>query len=262
MDIEGPDQSLPAPSRSCADRSELQDSSSCVPPEVPFQSAEAWLATRGVDRTPARTQREEAPAQGLTGPVPSQLSGAPQERRERSLRSPKTATGQGREPNLEDRVAEAAAYARRSTGQAPKSEQRLREALARRGYSTAIVEAALDRCRSDGTVDDRAFARALVEEARSKGHAPRRIQADLDKRGLPADIVAAALATVGDCDPEAAAYSVAVTRAAKLRGVDAQTAYRRLIGYLARRGHEESLARRVARQAIFNDREPRRVAER
>ncbi|MDP8929757.1 MAG: recombination regulator RecX [Actinomycetota bacterium] len=199
----------------------------------------------------------------MTGPVPSQLSGAPQERRERSrLRSPKTATGQGREPNLEDRVAEAAAYARRSTGQAPRSEQRLREALARRGYSTVIVEAALDRCRSEGTVDDGAFAGALVEEARSKGHAPRRIRADLDKRGLPADIVAAALATVGDRDPEAAAYSVAAARAAKLRGVDAQTAYRRLIGYLARRGHEESLARRVARQAVFNDREPRRAAER
>lgn len=202
-----------------------------------FQSAEAWLEARGVGRGQARTQRREAAAQGPT-----------------DVRS------QG--PNLQDRVAEAAAYARRATTQAPRSEQRLREALARRGYPAVIVEAALDRCRCDGTVDDRAFARALVEEARNKGHAPRRIRADLDKRGLPAEVIAAALAAVADRDPEAAAYAVAAARAAKFRGVEAQTAYRRLVGYLARRGHDEPLARKVARQAIFNDRESMRVAER
>ncbi len=203
-----------------------------------FQSAEAWLDARGVRCSQPRTQRpDEAAPKGPTDGVRSQ---AP----------------------TEDGVAAAAAYARRATAQAPRSEQRLREALARRGYPAAIVEAALERCRSEGTVDDCAFAKALVEEARSKGHAPRRIRADLTKRGLPVEIITAVLATVGDRDPEAAAYAFAAARAARLRAVDAQTAYRRLVGYLIRRGHEEPLARKVARQAVFNDREPMRVAER
>lgn len=218
--------------------------------EVPFRSAEAWLAARGVGqgRAPRRRERGEVPARGFTEPTWRTLEAAPAE--------------PGRAANPEDRVAAAITYARRATAQTPRSEQRLREALARRGYPKAIIEAALDRCRDDGTVDDRALARALVEEARRRGHAPRRIHVDLHKRGLPAEIVAAALTSVGDRDPEAAAYAVAEARASTLRGVDTQTAYRRLVGYLARRGHEEALARKVARQAVYNDREPQRVAER
>ncbi len=161
-----------------------------------------------------------------------------------------------------ERVAEATAYARRVTAQAPRSEQRLRDALTRRGYPVAIIEAALGHCRSEGVVDDHAFARALVVEGQRRGHAPRRIQADLVKRGLPAEIVAAALGTIRDRDPEAAAFAVAAGRVARLRGLDVQTAYRRLVGYLVRRGHDEGLARKVAREALFNDRESQRAAER
>ncbi|MFN2556928.1 MAG: regulatory protein RecX [Nitriliruptorales bacterium] len=193
--------------------------------------AEAWLAARGIGRDRAPTQRQ-API--FTEPG----------------------------PDLEDRIAGATAYARRVSAQAPRSEQRLWEALTRRGYPDVTVEAALERCRSEGTVDDRALAGALVEEGRRKGHATRRIQADLVKRGLPPEIIAGALASFADRDPEAAAFSIAAARAARLRGVDAYTAYRRVVGYLARRGHDEGLARKVARQVVFNDREAQRVAER
>jgi regulatory protein len=216
--------------------------------EGPFRDAEAWLAERGIGRDPIRVPRDQATA-------------APRE--PRGAEAPVRATRSGpREPQLEDDVAEAVAYARRATSRTPLAEGRLRRKLEERRYPDAVVVQSLRRCRSEGIVDDQALARALLEEARAKGHAPLRIRTDLARRELPEDLIDEVLAEIGDRDEEAAAYDVAVRRAQQLRGVDPETAFRRLVGYLARRGYTDAVSRKVARQAVFNDREPQRSAER
>jgi regulatory protein len=161
-----------------------------------------------------------------------------------------------------DAVAKAVAYARRATSKTPMSEGRLRRRLADRDHPDAVIEHALERCRAEGIVDDASFARALVEEGRRKGHAPLRIRKDLEKREFSTEVVDEVLATIGDRDLEAAAFGVARRRAEQLRGVDAETAYRRLVSYLARRGYTQALSRKVARQAVFDDRESERTAGR
>lgn len=162
----------------------------------------------------------------------------------------------------QEQVAKAVAYARRSTREAPKSEQRLREALARRNLSEAVIDSALARCREEGVVDDMGLARALAEEGLRKGHAPRRIQQSLETRGLPEEVVGEVLADFSYSDEEAAAYALAAERAARLRATEPEVAFRRIVGFLARRGYAEMTARKVARQAVFNDREGQRSAER
>lgn len=162
----------------------------------------------------------------------------------------------------EHEVAKAVSHAYRSTRQAPKSEQRLREALARRNVAESVIDAAIARCREEGVVDDRALARALAEEGRGKGHAPRRIRQSLETRGLPDEVVQEVLEGFSYSDEEAAAYALAVERAARLRGTEPEAAFRRILGFLARRGYAEATARKVARQAVFNDREAQRTAER
>lgn len=204
--------------------------------EQPFPDAEQWLTARGVRREPIGV--------GLPGPDADRADPARDQR-------PSGASCEG----LELEVARAVAYARRATAQAPKSEARLQQALRRRGYAPAAIEVALQRCRERGIVDDRAFAEGLVGEGRRRGHAPRRIRVTLERRGIAEEAIQIALAAVADTDPEAAAYAVAHKRAAELQGVDTEVAYRRLLGYLARRGYHEALARKVARQALFNDRE-------
>ncbi|MDP9022050.1 MAG: recombination regulator RecX [Actinomycetota bacterium] len=211
--------------------------------QQPFPDAEQWLMARGVRREPIRVELPGSHGD-RAGPARD--------------RSPSAASGGG----LEHDVARAVAYARRATAQAPKSEARLQQALQRRGHAPAAIEVALRRCRERGIVDDRAFAESLVGEGRRRGHAPRRIRATLERRGIAEEVIEVVLAAVVDTDPEAAAYAVAHKRAAELRGVGTEVAYRRLLGYLARRGYPEALARKVARQAVFNDREPERTTGR
>lgn len=203
---------------------------------------------------------QEAPPFAPTPAAPA--GGAANEVRDGAA-GPGGAAGEGREPaDLQDAVSEAVAYARRATANVALSEQRLRTKLEQRGYATVVVDQALARCRRERLVDDGAYVVAFVAERRRKGHAPRRIRADLVQRGLPNALIDEALADGGREDLEARAFDVARQRAASLRGVAAEAAFRRLLGYLARRGYPEATARKVARQVIWIDREHERVAER
>lgn len=258
--------------------------------DQPFRDAEAWLAERGVRRDPLHVRpdtpagadasaADEAP--GADDPTDTDVdavdpapTGAPVSPREAARlaeagddetlraaderaadppRSPEV-------PRLEDEVADAVAFVRRSTANAPQAEGRLATKLAERGWSDAVVGQALQRCRAAGLVDDDAMAAALVEEGRRKGHAPTRLRADLRRRGLGEDAIEQALVPVENEDPEAAAFEVARRRADTLTGVDAETAFRRIVAHLARRGHPEALARKVARAAVFDARDPQRTA--
>ena len=258
--------------------------------EQPFRDAEAWLAERGVRRDPLRVRPVDEPAPetdepsaaaapsdvaspGADGPAPPGAPPAEVSAREavrlaragadEAVRAAdqQAADPQRRtEPRLEDEVAEAVAFVRRSTANAPQAEGRLAAKLADRGWSPAVVDQALERCRSAGLVDDDAMAAALVEEGRRKGHAATRLRADLQRRGLSADVIERTLAPLADEDPEAAAFAVARRKADTLTGVSAETAFRRIVGHLARRGHPEALARKVARAAVFDARDEQRVA--
>ncbi len=159
-------------------------------------------------------------------------------------------------------MARAVAYARRSTAQAPKSEAKLAAKLAAREYPQVVIDQALARCRTEGIVDDAAYVAAFVDERRRKGHGPYRIRQDLRTRGFPDDLVDPALAPVEAQDREAQAFDAARGKAQSLRSVEADTAFRRLVAYLARRGYPEGLARKVAREVVYADREREQVAGR
>lgn len=58
-----------------------------------------------------------------------------------------------------------------------------------RDHPKAAAEAAVERCRREGYVDDEAFARAFAEERfRLKGYAPSRIEAELRAKGVDREI--------------------------------------------------------------------------
>lgn len=246
------------------------------PDGPPFADAEAWLAARGVRREAlvVRPPAADPAAPTVEGP-PDQPAGQPGvQRADRAAHSPanrpprepgqepaREPAQEPAQPPLEDQVAAALRYARRSTAAAPRSEARLLQALERR-FPPVVAAVALQRARAHGIVDDRAFAVALVDDARRRGHAPLRIRTTLERRGFPPEIIDPVMAAVEDTDPEAAAFALARRRVGALRTTDPETAFRRLVGYLARRGYTEALARKVARQAVFHDRDTQRTAER
>lgn len=227
--------------------------------------AEAWLRDRGVARE-AMKVAAPAPTDDRTPVSPREAvrlaSELPQTPAHAEPDQPQDPVDEVVRETLADEVARATAYVRRATSNTPMSEGRVRERLAAREFSAPAIDLALERARKERLVDDTALARALAEQGVAKGHAPARIAHDLRKRSLPADVIAQALELATPTDLEAAAFAVALKKARSSQGAAPEAAFRRVMGHLARRGYPEALARRVARQAVFEDRDPDRVAGR
>lgn len=244
------------------------------------RSAEQWLAERGISRepikVPAPEQGADRDAGDAQGPPPSAREAA-----QLANEAPPRVPGRGVDPdapggadpggpdaerpgssrgNLGDEVSRAIAFIQRSTARTPASSGRLRRKLADRDVPTPAIRLAIEQAVDQGLVDDETLAAALADEGREKGHAPKRIRADLRKREFDEDVITAALDRFDDRDPEAVAFDAARRKVNSLRGLDTEKAFRRLFGYLSRRGHNQHVARKIARQVIFDDREHERIA--
>lgn len=255
-----------------------------------FRSAEEWLAARGIERDPIRVPTDPTPAEQPSGtgpstrgeqpPVAPHPGGDPAEpgdgRTPVSMReaarlateapTPEPAVSDeddaGPRGTLDEEISRAVAYARRATSQSVMSEGRLRSKLESRDHPKVVIDRAIERCRRERLVDDEAYAAAFVDERRRKGHAPFRVKQDLRKRGFADDLIARAIAPLEAQDREAQAFDAARGKAATLRSLAPDTAFRRLVGYLARRGYPEGLARKVAREVVYADREQERTSTR
>jgi len=138
-------------------------------------------------------------------------------------------------------------------------------ALARRGLSRREVERHLRsrdfeeqeiadevaRLERDGYVDDVALAQNLVGTLQErKGLGRSAIAAELTRRLLVPSAIEYALELIDTSDELARARDLALKRAGQLRGLDRETAVRRLSAYLARRGYGGSTVRAAVDQAL------------
>lgn len=144
--------------------------------------------------------------------------------------------------------AAAVAFVLRSTRARPQTAAELRSKLAARGYDADVIDAAIDRATETGAIDDAAFARAWVaDRGVVRGYSTSRLRKELRGRRVPAALIDDALAHIGERDDLAVATELARTRAQRMpASLTPETVARRLLGFLARRGYPEALARRVA----------------
>ncbi|ERK59615.1 regulatory protein RecX, partial [Propionibacterium acidifaciens F0233] len=121
----------------------------------------------------------------------------------------------------------------------------------RRGCERGVVDAVLDRFEAVGLVDDARFAALWAESRRrSRGLSGGAIARELRARHVSEEIIAGVLASF-DPDGEAAtAQELARSRARTMRGLDRRVAYRRLAGFLARRGYGPSVAADAVARAL------------
>lgn len=125
-----------------------------------------------------------------------------------------------------------------------------RQVLRGQGLDAAGVEAVIDRFTALGYLDDSLLAEHLVIAGiERKGQGRVALSRALAQRGISREIIDAALGDLPDDDAERA-LEFARTKARSLSRLDFDTAFRRLVGQLARRGYGGSVATTAARAAL------------
>lgn len=136
------------------------------------------------------------------------------------------------------------------TGRA-RSRAELHDKLRQRDVPDEIATRLLDRFTDVGLVDDEAFARLWVDSRqRSRGLAPRALAQELRRKGVDEQVVREAVSEVGLDEQREAARALVRKKLRSLRSVDRQTATRRLVGLLGRKGYSSGLAFEVVRDEL------------
>jgi regulatory protein len=117
----------------------------------------------------------------------------------------------------------------------------LRRILMRKGEPAADVDAAIERLRAAGLLDDANYARQLARsKALNAGQSRRRIGQELAKRGVTRTVADVAITEVFEeetVDEAATIERVALKKLRTLAKLDTETRRRRLYAFLARRGY-------------------------
>jgi regulatory protein len=171
--------------------------------------------------------------------------------RERSPDSDAFAEAAGREADA-DPVEVAKQIVLQQISVSAKSRHQLAQVLARRAVPDDAAEQALDRFTELGYIDDAAFARSWVDSRqRTRGLAAAALRRELRDKGIEAETIDAVLLECVDGDAERVAAGDLVDKKLRsMRGVDRDTATRRLVSMLARKGYPSSVAYGVVRERI------------
>jgi regulatory protein len=134
--------------------------------------------------------------------------------------------------------------AARSLAHRDLSERELSDRLARANVATEVRKEAVDRLVRAGAVDDERVARGRAELLARRGSGDLLVRHDLESRGIRAEHVEAALATL---DPE----TVRAERIVTVRGQGIRTAR-----YLARKGFSGETIEAVCENPIAEETPP------
>ena len=129
--------------------------------------------------------------------------------------------------------------------------------LRKRGVPDDAANSVLDRFSDVGLIDDRALATSMASAAHSeRGLASRAVAAKLRGRGIDAEDVEAAVASIDRASEYDQARRLVAKRLPALRGLEPQVQARRLVGLLARKGYPSGLAYEVVRAALADSGPP------
>lgn len=130
----------------------------------------------------------------------------------------------------------------------------LRRLLLRKGEPEPDVDAAIERLKVNGLLDDANFARQLTRsKALGAGLSRRRIAQELAKRGVDRSVSSEAIDEVFEdeaVDEEASLERVARKKLRTMSKLDDVTKERRLFAFLARRGYESADIQRTVRALV------------
>jgi regulatory protein len=158
-----------------------------------------------------------------------------------------------RELHLQDAPYRARERALRFLSLRDRSQREVEIRLRQAGFDPQVISETVSWLAGVGYLNDRRFAAAYAAEKRRSGWGPRRIRAELAKKGVERPIVEAALGDdydgghAGTAEGEQALETLVRKRFASQFTTDPDAAERRLSGFLARRGYDWDTIGRLAR---------------
>lgn len=133
----------------------------------------------------------------------------------------------------------------------PRTKDELRKALRRKGFDGEVSEALLGKLDDAGLVDDAAFAELWVRERHGqRGLSKRAIVAELKRKGVDGEVAAEAAGEIDSESEEERARELVRKKLRSMTTLDEQTATRRLLGALARKGYSQGLSYAVVKDEL------------
>jgi regulatory protein len=131
-----------------------------------------------------------------------------------------------------------------------KSTKQLREILAKREIDPAIAESVLERFTEVGLIDDKAFAETLVSSRRKfKGSSKSVIKRELSDKGIEPHIIEQVTSEISPESEIELACDLAARRIRQMTQLERDIRFRRLSGYLLRKGFSSSIVSIAVRHA-------------
>ncbi len=134
-----------------------------------------------------------------------------------------------------------------------KTKHQLAEILVKREIPDEIALPLLDRFEEVQLIDDTAFAASYVRSRLERGKSSRLIARELAQKGVSKDIAEQALSVISQDDEQAMVLELAKVRWERLGNVDRETRYRRVSGFLLRRGFAPGLVSSALREVGASD---------
>lgn len=132
-----------------------------------------------------------------------------------------------------------------------KTEYQLRQVLAKREIPQEVADSVILRFTEAQLIDDGAFARAFVASRIACGGKSRAtIRRELKQRGVADDLANQAIEGLNREAEAELALNLARKRLNALANYDREVRYRRLQGFLARRGFDSEIIRRTLSEVM------------
>ena len=131
-----------------------------------------------------------------------------------------------------------------------RSEKEIYTALKRKGYEEIYIENAIDYCRNQKYLDDRAFAKAFIKDKVNINKlGEQRIKYELLRKGVSQNIIDDVLILDTE-DQLETALKLAEKKLPSYRKDDKNAVYRKLSGFLQRKGYSFEVVSQVMREVL------------
>jgi regulatory protein len=129
----------------------------------------------------------------------------------------------------------------------PRSRREIEDYFRKRKLEPDVGTAVVERLEGLGVLDDREFARFWVENRQTfRPRGTRALKAELRQKGIESEIIDETLAGLGD--EEATAYEAGMKKARSYRTDDEREFFRKMLGFLQRRGFPYAPAAAASRR--------------